>query len=201
MKKKSTELSKQAEAPREGAKFETYVKNKLNMNSILIQQKIGIFDNKDLVSDLDLKKRLTIKLRDYRPTGNNLFLIAKNLETKDPIAIICCKLSLHGRITETLFYSLFYKTYLQGPLMRVVLVTPDKGRQEKPGIWKSEWGSYDYPSKSRVLAEKFLDFVYIDNDYLKQINSPFGITELDGNMQNFSELITDLVKWKTELTK
>ena len=198
---KKNHSSKQALAPKDGAKFETYIKNKLNMNNSLIEQKIGVFDNKDLASDLDLKKRLTLKLRDYRPTGNNLFLIAKNLETKEPIAIICCKLSLHGRITETLFYSLFYKTYIQGPPMKVVLVTPDKGRQEKPSVWKSEWGSFDSPSKSRVLAEKFLDFVYIDNDYLKQISPVSGITELGGNMRNVSELVSDLIKWKTKLSK
>jgi len=45
-----------------------------------------------------------------------------------PITIISCKLSLHGRFTETLFWSLLYRMLTK---IKVVLATPDAGRQQK----------------------------------------------------------------------
>jgi hypothetical protein len=46
-----------------------------------------------------------------------------------PITIISCKLSLHGRFTETLFWSLLFRILTH---TKVVLVTPDAGRGKPP---------------------------------------------------------------------
>ncbi|MFA0754430.1 MAG: hypothetical protein IMHGJWDQ_002216 [Candidatus Fervidibacter sp.] len=60
--------------------------------------------------------------------GDVDILVAKN---GNPVLIVSCKLSLHNRLTETLFWSMLY----QQAGIRVVLVTPDKGQGNR-----SEWG-------------------------------------------------------------
>ncbi len=74
------------------------------------------------------------------------------VKTNRAIVVVSCKLSLHNRLTETLFYSLLY--HRKG--IRVVLVTPDKGR-----AGRSEWGTPEQPTKNRLLARYFLSGVYI----------------------------------------
>jgi hypothetical protein len=187
--------SRQSKATKEGKKFETYVKTTLNDDKRLIDQKIRIYNNKDITEDVVLKDRLIIRIRNYTLPQNILHLVAKNTETGKPIALICCKVSLHGRIPETLFYSWFYKTYLKKEKLQVVLVTPDKGRQEKPEEWKSEWGTELKPTKCRILAEHFLNGVYIDNDYLKTRFGLDGSTHIDGDLHMFSKLANDLIRW------
>jgi hypothetical protein len=110
-----------------------------------------------------------------------------------PIAVISCKVSLHGRFTETLFWSLLFKLLTR---IKVVLATPDGGRATKQPIWKSEWGLPENPTKDRLLAESYLDGVYVENveafcKYIKQGES----TVFGGIIRPLAELPTDLVKW------
>ena len=75
------------------------------------------------------------------------------------IAVISCKVSLHGRFTESLFYWLLFKT-LKRPF-KFVFATNDKGRVQSK--WKSEWGADEKPTKDRELAETYTDGVYVKN--------------------------------------
>lgn len=106
---------------------------------------------------------------------------------KNPIAVISCKTSLHGRFSETLFYTLVFKKLVPG--LRVVFATPDKGRQQKGGAWQSEWGSEDKPTKDRLLGSHYLDGVYILNEN----------TKLGGMIKSLEELPKDLTKWIKKL--
>ncbi len=116
-----------------------------------------------------------------------------------PIALISCKVSLHGRLTETLFYSLYYR--LNGKL-KVVLATPDKGRQSSKGVWESEWGSNERPTKGRLLASRFLDGVYIANVPIfmpPNFDPTYHGTVLGGIVRNLVELPLDIVRWYDDL--
>jgi len=115
-----------------------------------------------------------------------------------PIAIISCKLSLHGRFTETLFYSLLFRTISK---IKVVLATPDSGRGQK-GRWTSEWGTYDSPTKDRLLAESYLDGVYVENvpEFIKDMK-PDERTSLGGIVKPLSDLPKDLTSWAEETSK
>jgi hypothetical protein len=196
MEKLESVRSHQSNANKEGKKFEIYVKTRLNNDNHLVKNRIRILDNKDLNEDLALKNRTMVRLRNYVLPQNPLHLIAKDSDTGNPLALICCKVSLHGRIPETLFYSWFYKTYLKKEKLNVVLVTPDKGRQSKPDEWRSEWGSQLLPTQCRILAEHFLDGVYIDNNYLKERFGVIGNTQLDNDLHSFSTLVDHLISWK-----
>jgi hypothetical protein len=86
-------------------------------------------------------------------------LVAVTTEEKIPICVISCKTSLHGRFTETLFWSLLYRMMTK---IKVVLATSDAG-SGKEGELRSEWGKPEKPNKNRLLAEAFLDGVYVEN--------------------------------------
>ena len=115
-----------------------------------------------------------------------------------PIAIISCKLSLHGRFTETLFYSLLFRTISK---IKVVLATSDSGRGQK-GRWTSEWGTYESPTKDRLLAESYLDGVYVENvpEFIKDMK-PDEKTSLRGIVKPLSDLPNDLISWAEETSK
>ncbi len=83
--------------------------------------------------------------------GDVDIVVAKD---EEPLVIVSCKLSLHNRLTETLFWSVVY----QREGIRVVLVTPDKGQGGR-----SEWGRPGRPNKNRQLARRFLAGVYVEN--------------------------------------
>jgi len=188
--------SHQSRATIEGNNFETHVKTTLNEDKRLADHHIHIFNNKDFSEDITLLDRFTISIRNYTEPPNNLHLVAKDTRTGALIALICCKLSLHGRISETLFYSMFYKNYLKEEDLKVVLVTPDKGRLNKQKTWVSEWGTYNNPTKCRILSEYFLDGVYIDNRYLKERYGITATTHLGVDLHDFSCLPAHLIDWK-----
>ena len=102
---------------------------------------------------------------------------------EEPVGIISCKTSLHGRFSETLFYALVLKKQIPG--LKVVFATPDKGRQSKANIWQSEWGNEEKPTKDRLLAS-YLDSVYILNEK----------TRLGGKIKRLAELPKDLIRWR-----
>ena len=111
-------------------------------------------------------------------------LIAYNKDNK-VIAVISCKVSLHGRFTESLFYWLLFKT-LKRPF-KFVFATNDKGRGQ--GIWKSEWGTNEKPTKDRELAEAYTDAVYVKNSN----------TKLGGILKSIEQLAKDIIKWNEKL--
>ena len=102
------------------------------------------------------------------------------------IAVISCKVSLHGRFTESLFYWLLYKL-IKRPF-KFVFATNDKGRGQ--GKWNSEWGSQENPTKDRELAEAYTDGVYIKNPN----------TQLGGILKPISQLADDIIEWNKELS-
>lgn len=101
------------------------------------------------------------------------------------IAVISCKVSLHGRLTESLFYWLLFKT-IKRPF-KFVLATNDKGRGQ--GEWKSEWGSEEKPTKDRELAEAYTDGVYVKNKN----------TKLGGILKSIEYLAEDIIDWDKKL--
>ena len=107
-------------------------------------------------------------------------LIVYNKENR-VIAIISCKVSLHGRFTESLFYWLLFKT-LKRPF-KFVFATNDKGRGQEE--WKSEWGTDEKPTKDRELAEKYTDGGYVKNPQ----------TKLGGILKPIEKLAEDIIKW------
>ncbi len=111
-------------------------------------------------------------------------LVVVNKE-KNPIAVISCKTSLHGRFSETLFYAVVLKNLVED--LKVLFATPDKGRQQKGGIWQSEWGSEDKPTKDRLLGSYYLDGIYILNKN----------TKLGGIVKSLEDLPRDLIKYAT----
>jgi len=115
-----------------------------------------------------------------------------------PIAVISCKLSLHGRFTETLFWSLLYRMLTK---IKVVLATPDAGRGQN-NKWASEWGTPELPTKDRLLAQSYLDGVYVENvpEFCKNIKSDEK-TVLGGIVRPINELAEDIKKWSEEISK
>jgi len=116
-----------------------------------------------------------------------------------PIAVISCKVSLHGRLTETLFWSVLFRTLTR---VKVVLATPDGGRAGTEKKWSSEWGTPENPTKDRLLAESYLDSVYVENveAYCKH-KKPNEKTALGGIIRPLSELPQDLIRWRDETSK
>ncbi len=114
-----------------------------------------------------------------------------------PIAVISCKVSLHGRFTETLFWSLLFRTLTH---IKVILATPDGGRGQ--GKWASEWGTSENPTKDRLLAESYLDGVYVENveAFCKNMKPKEG-TALGGVVKPLKELPQDLIRWEEEVSR
>ena len=102
---------------------------------------------------------------------------------ENPVAVISCKTSLHGRFSETLFYAVVLKDMIEE--LKVIFATPDKGRQQKGSEWQSEWGSEERPTKDRLLGSYYLDGVYINNPK----------TKLGGKIKSLKNLPDDLIKW------
>ncbi len=101
-----------------------------------------------------------------------------------PMVIVSCKLSLHNRLTETLFWSVVYKQVG----IRVVLVTPDKGHSGR-----SEWGSPKRPNKNRQLARRFLSGVYVENH--PQFCPPTVKTQFGDIVRPLNQLPQDILRW------
>lgn len=135
----------------------------------------------------EVKHRFWLQL--YIPTKRkglwgDIDLIVYNRENK-VVAVISCKVSLHGRLTESLFYWLLFKN-LKRPF-KFVFATNDKGRGQ--GSWRSEWGSNEKPTKDRELAEEYTDGVYVKNDR----TIPGGI------LKPINQLADDIIFWNKEL--
>lgn len=101
-----------------------------------------------------------------------------------PLVIVSCKLSLHNRLTETLFWSILYYQHD----IRVVLVTPDKGHGGR-----SEWGTPNRPNKNRQLARRFLAGVYVENH--PAFCPPTVKTRFGDIIKPLSQLPEDIRRW------
>lgn len=116
-----------------------------------------------------------------------------------PIAVISCKTSLHGRFTETLFWSLLFRMLTR---TKVVLATPDGGRAQGKEKWSSEWGTPDDPTKDRLLAESYLEGVYVENvEAFCKHKKPEEKTVLGGIIRSLDELPQDLLRWSDEILR
>nr|WP_321352974.1 BsaWI family type II restriction enzyme [uncultured Methanoregula sp.] len=181
-----------------GSDFEHHVRSVLNKQTELMKNNIYILDGKETFSDPSLQKKFKIPIRESKRKHFDISLVAQNLETKQPIAWIDCSTSNHGRFPLTLFYSFLYKQ--QMPNLKVAFVTPDVGKKKNGNetVRSTEWGSHDEPTKDRALAEKYLDGVYIDSDYLTSAYNFKTNTKIEGILKQFSDLVPDLIRWKNE---
>ncbi len=155
----------------------TIIENKLKKNGIKI-----VKGKKDDIKSFFWKQLYIPTKRDG--VWGDIDLIVYNEKNK-VITVISCKVSLHGRFTESLFYWLLFKT-LKRPF-RLIFATNDKGRGQ--GEWKSEWGSNEKPTKDRELAEAYTDGVYVKNQQ----------TKLGGILKPIEQLADDIIKWSKEL--
>lgn len=192
-----TAKERQSRVVKAGGKWENYVQ--LFLLEKLKQTNIKILKGSEISRNSILWKKLSIPTKVSaieESVWGDIDLVA----TKDnlPIAVISCKLSLHGRFTETLFYSLLFRMLTK---VKFVLATPDAGRGQS-GKWASEWGTLETPTKDRILAETYLDGVYVENveEFCKN-KKPKEYTVLGGIVRSLSELPADLTRWGEEMSK
>jgi len=195
-----TARERQSRVVLSGGKWEEYVRLRLNekLQDTGIEVIYGKSEQQIKERSLDLWKRLTMPLKtstnsDLVWGDIDLVAIKKNV----PIAVISCKLSLHGRFTETLFWSLLFKMLTR---TKVVLATPDAGRGGKE--WQSEWGTPEKPTKDRLLAESYLTGVYVENveKFCKGIKVNQK-TISGGVIRSLRELPEDIKRWAEEVLK
>lgn len=196
-----TVRERQSRVVRSGGKWEEYVR--LYLNERLQNTDIEVIDGKEESRikrrSLTLWKMLSLPLKAstvQESVWGDIDLVAVKDEL--PVAIISCKVSLHGRFTETLFWSLLYRTLTR---IKVVLATPDGGRG-KEGEWVSEWGTPENPTKDRLLAESYLDGVYVENveEWCRGIKPGQG-TVFGGIVRPLNELPEDIKRWAEEAEK
>lgn len=110
-----------------------------------------------------------------------------------PITVISCKVSLHGRFAETLFWSVLFRLQTR---TRMVLATPDGGRAGKKGVWQSEWDTCENPTKDRLLVESYLGGVSAENsrEFCSDIREDEA-TAVGGITRPLNELSDDLLRW------
>jgi hypothetical protein len=192
-----TAKERQSRVVKAGGNWENYVQ--LFLSEKLKKTNIKILKGNEIPKNSALWKKLSIPTKvsaiEESVWGDIDLVAAKdNL----PIAVISCKLSLHGRFTETLFYSLLFRMLTK---VKFVLATPDAGRGQS-GKWASEWGTPEAPTKDRILAESYLDGVYVENveDFCRDKKSEEH-TVLGGIIRSLSELSIDLTRWGEEASK
>jgi len=183
-----------------GGKWEEYVRIYLNekLKGTGIEVIYGKYEKQVKDKSEKLWKALSLPIKhsffEEKYIWGDIDLVA--VKDDIPIAIISCKTSLHGRLTETLFWSLVFRIFTK---TKVVLATSDTGSGEK-GKLKTEWGSPDKPNQNRLLAEMFLDGVYVENvpEFCPELIEP---TVFGGIVKPLSELPEDLKRWAEELQK
>ncbi|MEM3511178.1 MAG: BsaWI family type II restriction enzyme [Candidatus Jordarchaeales archaeon] len=183
-----------------GGKWEEYVRIYLNekLEGSGIEVIYGKHEQQVKAKSEKLWKALCLPIKhsffEEKYIWGDLDLVA--VKDDIPIAVISCKTSLHGRLTETLFWSLVFRIFTK---TKVVLATSDTGSGKK-GKLKTEWGSPDKPNQNRLLAEIFLDGVYVENvpEFCPELIEP---TVFGGIVKPLSELPDDLKKWAEEISK
>jgi hypothetical protein len=180
-----TARARQSRVSRSGGKWEEYVRLFLNEKLAGTGTEVIVGKNEDSVKKRStmLWKMLSIPVKSSTLADSvwgDIDLVA--IKEEIPIAVISCKLSLHGRFTLT--------------RIKVVLATPDAGRQSTSDKWMSEWGTPQKPTKDRLLAESYLDGVYVENveAFCKNMRTTEK-TAIGGIIRPLTELPEDLVKW------
>jgi hypothetical protein len=81
--------------------------------------------------------------------------------------------------------------------IKVVLATSDAG-SGKEGELRSEWGKPEKPNKNRLLAEAFLDGVYVENvpEFCPEL---IESTAFGGIVKPLSELPDDIKRWSKDV--
>ena len=178
---------RQSYVQKSGEEWENKVMNFLNEELKKLGSDLLVIKGDSITKQSSVWDKLTIPVGEpgsEQKIWGDIDLIVVDKE-KNPIAVISCKTSLHGRFSETLFYAIVLKDLVED--LKVLFATPDKGRQQKGGIWQSEWGSEDKPTKDRLLSSHYLDGVYILNEN----------TKLGGMIKPLDDLPKDLIKWAT----
>lgn len=195
-----TVRERQTRVVKAGGKWEDYVRFFLSekLQGTGIEVIVGKGEEEIKKRSLRLWKMLSIPIKAstiQESIWGDIDLVAVRGDI--PIAVISCKISLHGRFTETLFWSLLFRTLSR---IKVVLATPDGGRGQER--WASEWGTPENPTKDRLLAESYLDSVYVENveTFCKNIK-PKESTALGGIVRPLSELPQDLIRWGEEISR
>jgi hypothetical protein len=194
---KETAIERQSRVAKTGGNWEDYVQqylsDKLQGTGITILKGNKIPKNSFLGKKLSIPTKVsTIE----ESVWGDIDLVA--VKDEIAIAVISCKLSLHGRFTETLFYSLLFRMLSR---TKFVLATPDAGRGQT-GKWVSEWGKPEEPTKDRILAESYLDGVYVENvEEFCKTKKPNEQTCLGGILRSLNELPADILKWGEENSK
>jgi len=196
-----TARERQSRVAKTGGKWEEYVRLYLNekLKGTGIEVIYGKSESAIKERSSPLWKFLSLPLKSSRldeSIWGDIDLVAVKGDL--PIAVISCKLSLHGRFTETLFWSLLFKALTR---IKVVLATPDTGRSQKDE-WQSEWGIPQTPTKDRLLAESYLEGVYVENldEFCKGMKPNEG-TVLGGIVRPLSELPKDIERWSVDVAK
>ena len=197
-----TARSRQSRVAKSGVSWEEHVKLCLNeeLQKVGIEVIYGKSENSIKQRSLLLWESLSLPIKSSKfrdSIWSDIDLVAVKDEL--PIAVISCKLSLHGRFTETLFWSLLFRTLTR---IKVVLATPDAGRASKKDVWTSEWGTPQEPTKDRLLAESYLEGVYVENltEFCKYQKS-HQETILGGIVRPLTELPIDIKRWYVDASK
>ena len=188
---------RQSRVQRAGRRWEDYVY--LFLRESLEDTDIEVLRGTDIDRRSELGRRLSLPLKSSLTeecAWGDVDLVAALGEF--PIALISCKLSLHGRFTETLFYSILFRLLTK---TKVVLATPDAGRGQA-GRWSSEWGTPERPTKDRQLARSYLDGVYVENvpEFTKN-RMPHEHTVLGGIVQELNALPGDILRWSSDVRR
>ena len=175
---------RQSEVSKSGRDWEIFVRDFVNERLNQLGSSLKVIKGDVIPKESVLWKKLALpvglKLSERIWGDIDLVVISKN---EKPLVVISCKTSLHGRFSETLFYAVVLKRLIKN--LKVIFATPDKGRQAKKGIWSSEWGSKEKPTKDRLLGSHYLDGIYVHNPR----------TKLGGMIKSLEELPKDLIKW------
>lgn len=178
---------RQSYVSKSGRAWELFVMEFLNNYFVNKNMDLRVIDGKKISKGSDLWTKLAIPVGEGKTAtkieGDVDLVVINKKNPHEPLAVISCKTSLHGRFSETLFYAVVWKDLL--PNIKIIFSTPDKGRQAKKGKWSSEWGSEEKPTKDRLLAEHYLDGVYIGDK-----RTAFG-----GKIKELRELPQDLINW------
>lgn len=169
-----------------GKLWERLVMNRVNQGLKKLNSDIRVIDGSKIKKEGRLWQKLAIpvgKSNSIQKIWGDIDLIIVD-KKENPLGVISCKTSLHGRFSETLFYAVVLKEL--DPSLRVLFATPDKGRQQKSS-WQSEWGTEEKPTKDRLLGSHYLDGVYIENKG----------TQLGGMIKPLDNLAGDIVKWSS----
>ncbi len=189
-KEYNTVDERQSYVQKSGEEWENKVMNLVNQELRKLGSDLNVIKGRTVKKGSQLWDKLSIpvgKGESSQKIWGDIDLIV--IDKQNPVAVISCKTSLHGRFSETLFYAVVLREMIEE--LKIIFATPDKGRQQKGNEWQSEWGSEDKPTKDRLLGSHYTDGVYILNPK----------TKLGGMIKHLEELPKDLVNWHKSMNR